>query len=118
MIDPPLAENCEKTTPTLPSNTSSDLTDILPSWCPISLDSDVLRSLHDWDRNHPDHRIPSVLDRIATAMESFAFKTALDLIPNAPFPAGTVVKALAAVVALGLVWENLWRMLLRLMDSS
>jgi hypothetical protein len=36
-------------------------------------------------------------------MESSTFKAALEIIPNVPFPAGSMVKGLVGILALGMV---------------
>jgi hypothetical protein len=61
--------------------------------------------LHDWDEDHDEHQslLHSMTKTITRVMESNVFKSALDLIPNGTVPAGSVVKALAAVVVLGMV---------------
>jgi hypothetical protein len=77
--------------------------DIVPEWVPIQFDSRDLQDLHQWNAANQDKRLPTILERIAKATDTVAFKAALDLIPNYPFPAGNIVKALSVVVALGLV---------------
>jgi hypothetical protein len=77
----------------------------LPAWSPLTINSKMLKELHDWNEAHAEDQslLYSTTTKITRVMESNAFKTALDLIPNGTIPARAVVKALVAVVALGMV---------------
>lgn len=69
---------------------------------PFTINPDVLQELHDWNRRHPSDRLPSVLDRIARIMESKPLVSALDAIPQSPFPVGPLVKSLMALISFGI----------------
>ncbi|KAJ7589666.1 hypothetical protein C8J56DRAFT_939218 [Mycena floridula] len=68
----------------------------------FSIDMESLRELREWHKNNKDQRLPAILKGISKTLESPLFKTALDAIPNQPFPAGSIVKGLASVILLGI----------------
>jgi hypothetical protein len=75
----------------------------LPPWYPLTIDSKILMKLHDWNEDHNEDSLLHWTKKITRVLESNTFKTALELIPNGTIPAGSVVKAIVAVVALGMV---------------
>jgi hypothetical protein len=65
----------------------------------------MLKDLHDWNEAHDEHQslLNSTTRKITMVMESNTFKAALDLIPNGSIPAGSLIKTLVGIVALGIV---------------
>lgn len=89
-------------------------TDPLLSWKPLTLNVDILKSLHDWDKNHgdADEHLPAMLrgvvekirKQVTTALDSKGVQIALEAIPNfGTIPAGSIVRGLIWVALLGLV---------------
>ncbi|KAJ7789372.1 hypothetical protein B0H14DRAFT_3503063 [Mycena olivaceomarginata] len=71
-----------------------------PPWKAWSLDDRFLADLDEWTKKHPeDNKLDIVLDKICEAIRDA--KPWIDLIPNSPFPAGSLIQGLAAVVQLG-----------------
>jgi hypothetical protein len=48
-------------------------------------------------------KVQEKLSKVADMAESEAAKAAMELIPNDPFPAGTLVKGLVSVMVIGVV---------------
>jgi len=65
------------------------------------LDEKFFRDMHGWKDRHPDSTMLKVMERINDAVANnlpFA-----ELVPDTPFPARGLVKALAHLLALGVV---------------
>ena len=84
---------------------SDDIAEIAKPWEPFALNADVLRYLREWNKTHQaaDKHLPNVLGQVAKILDSQGLKIALDAIPNAPIPAGSIVKGLVWIMVLGLV---------------
>jgi hypothetical protein len=65
----------------------------------------MLKEIHDWNEAHVENQslLYLAMTKTTRVMESNAFKIALDLIPTGAIPARYVVKALVAIIALGMV---------------
>ncbi|KAG6905832.1 hypothetical protein DXG01_000480 [Tephrocybe rancida] len=63
------------------------------------LSLDFLEDLIEWDREHPQNTLSDVLTRVSDGIEKG--KPWIGLIPDAPFPAKTLVQGLAMVIQLG-----------------
>jgi hypothetical protein len=72
----------------------------LRPWDTWDLDRKFLNEITRWTDN-PDNRLDRVLDNICTAID--AGKDFLDLIPDSPFPAGTLVRGLGQLIKVGAV---------------
>lgn len=79
---------------------STTMATTAPPWKAWSLDDRFLADLDEWTKKHPeDNKLDIVLDKICEAIKDA--KPWIDLIPNSPFPAGSLIQGLAAVVQLG-----------------
>ena len=83
-----------------PSSKSSMLA---PPWQGWEPDSDFLHKLHKWNIGHKDDRLPAVLAKINRVLESKPLEVALEFIPDHPFPAKSLVKAITSLFLLGSV---------------
>ena len=70
-------------------------------WDSWELDPDFFRALTQWTINHPDTTLDGVLKNVCDAIDRG--KDLLEVIPDAPFPARSLVKALGCLVKLGTV---------------
>jgi hypothetical protein len=71
------------------------------SWDPWELDSKFFDAMSQWTIDHPETTLDRVLDNICIGID--AGKDLLDLIPDNPFPARSLVKALGCLIKLGVV---------------
>jgi hypothetical protein len=78
----------------------------LPAWQPFHLDINVLQSLYAWNEQQRSKRLPALFENIAAILESKGVQFALDLIPDNPFPAGTLAKGLVGFAVLGMVCDD------------
>lgn len=72
-----------------------------PGWDDWKPEAQFLADLNQWNRQNKDNKLSDVLGKINSAIEDS--KPFIDFIPNSPFPAGTLVKALASLIQLGAV---------------
>ena len=69
------------------------------------LDERFFKDMDAWKKEHPDSTLQKVMERISDAVtKSLPF---VELIPDGPFPAGSLVKALAHLLVLGVVCRSL-----------
>ena len=73
----------------------------LRQWETWNLDQKFLDHLTCWTDNHPESRLDRVLDNICTAIDDS--KDFLNLIPDSPFPARSLVQALGQLIKVGTV---------------
>jgi len=64
-------------------------------------DPDFLYKLHKWNIAHKDDKLPAVLTKVNSVLESKPLEAALEFIPNSPFPAKSLVKAMVNLFLLG-----------------
>jgi hypothetical protein len=76
---------------------------LAPPWQGWEPDSNFLHELHEWNKNHKDDKLPAVLAKVNNVLESYPLKAALEFIPDNPFPAKSLVKALMSLFLLGSV---------------
>jgi hypothetical protein len=79
-------------------------------WVGWQVDNEFLKKLHEWNVHEPQStairvmkNVQEKLSKFADLAESEVVKEAMELIPNDPFPAGTLVKALLNVLVIGVV---------------
>jgi hypothetical protein len=75
-------------------------------WAEWEVENDFLQQLDEWNRCNREDTVIRVLRRVhdkLDVLESPSFREVLDLIPNSPFPARTLVKCLLNVLLVGLV---------------
>jgi hypothetical protein len=72
-----------------------------PPWDPWTLDSDFFDSMSQWAIDHPESSLDRVFDKICVGIDNGM--PLLDLIPDSPFPARSLVEALGHLVKLGVV---------------
>jgi hypothetical protein len=82
---------------------SKDQSRLAPPWQGWKPDSNFLYELHKWNIAHKDEKLPAVLAKINSILESKPLEAALEFIPNSPFPAKSLVKALVSLFLLGSV---------------
>ena len=75
----------------------------MPPWKGWEPDPDFLHELHKWNIAHKDDKLPIVLTKVNSVLESKPLEVALEFIPNQPFPAKSLVKALISLFLLGSV---------------
>jgi hypothetical protein len=73
----------------------------LRPWDTWDLDRKFLDDITRWTDNHPESRLDRVLDNICTAID--AGKDFIDLIPDSPFPAGTLIRTLGQLIKVSTV---------------
>ena len=84
-----------------PSGGHTPLVNQLPwneNW---KLDETFFKDMERWKQSHPDSTFSSVMEKVNNAVtmgQSF-----IEVIPDAPFPAGSLVKGLAQLLQLGVV---------------
>ena len=66
-------------------------------------DSSFLCKLHKWNIDHKDNKLPVVLAKVNSVLESKPLEIGLECIPDQPFPAKSLIKALVSLVLLGSV---------------
>jgi hypothetical protein len=74
-------------------------------WKPLTLDMDVLNALHNWNKKEKGKHLPVVLQQVTSAIESRGIRFALELIPNDPFPVGSLVKGMVGFAVVGMVCQ-------------
>jgi hypothetical protein len=78
----------------------------LPAWEPFRLDYELLTNLRLWNKKNQTKRLPAILKSLTDTIESHGARLVSELIPNVPFPAGTLVKGLVGFLVLGLVRKS------------
>ena len=73
----------------------------LRQWETWNLDRKFLDHLTRWTDDHPESRLDRVLDNICIAIDDS--KDFLNLIPDSPFPARSLVQALCQLIKVGAV---------------
>lgn len=66
-------------------------------------DSDLHRTLQEWNARHREGMVSVILQKISTFLESRPVVAALEAIPNSPFMTGTIVRSVSALVIFGVV---------------
>jgi hydroxypyruvate isomerase len=76
----------------------------------VDNDREFLQTLQKWNASKPESSLDQVmkkvqekLNQVADLAESETVKVVMELIPNNPFPAGTLVKGLVSVMVIGVV---------------
>ncbi|KZP08539.1 hypothetical protein FIBSPDRAFT_261721 [Athelia psychrophila] len=70
-----------------------------PSWPSWELDPDFFQAMSRWTMEHPESSLDNVMDKICSAIESS--DSVMQLIPDSPFPARSLVTALVYLLRLG-----------------
>jgi hypothetical protein len=70
-----------------------------------ALDKKFSADLDEWFEKYPDDKLGTVLDKVCKAIKTG--KDFMNLIPDSPFPARSLIQGLAAVVKLGNVYRRL-----------
>ena len=76
---------------------------LAPPWQGWEPDQEFLYKLHQWNIAHKDNKLPAVLAKVNSALESKPLQAALEVIPDNPFPAKSLVKAMIGLFLLGSV---------------
>jgi hypothetical protein len=82
---------------------SKDQSRLAPPWQGWEPDPDFLYKLNKWNIAHKDDKLPAVLTKVNSILESKTLQAALEFIPNSPFPAKSLVKAMISLFLLGSV---------------
>jgi hypothetical protein len=82
---------------------SKDPSRLAPPWRGWEPDSKFLYELHKWNIAHKDDKLPAVLAKFNSILESKPLQAALEFIPNSPFLAKSLVKAMVSLILLGSV---------------
>jgi hypothetical protein len=72
-----------------------------PPWDSWELDPEFFKAMSRWTIEHPETTLDRVLDNICVGIDNG--RDLLELIPDSPFPARSLVKALGYLVKLGTV---------------
>ena len=56
--------------------------------------SNFLSKLHKWNIAHKDNKLPTVLVKVNSILESKSLEAALEFIPDNPFPAKSLIEAM------------------------
>ena len=76
---------------------------LAPPWQGWEPDQEFLYKLHQWNIAHKDNKLPTVLTKVNSTLESKPLQAALEVIPDNPFPAKSLVKAMISLFLLGSV---------------
>ena len=76
---------------------------LAPPWQGWEPDQEFLYELHQWNIAHKDDKLPTVLAKVNSTLESKPLQAALEVIPDNPFPAKSLVKAMISLFLLGSV---------------
>jgi hypothetical protein len=85
---------------------SEDQSGLAPPWQGWEPAPDFLFKLHKWNIDHKDEKLPAVLKRVNSVLESKLLRVEAALeefIPDNPFPAKSLVKAFVSLIQLGTV---------------
>ena len=75
-------------------------------WQGWELEQEFLYKLHEWNKKHKDDKLPAVLAKVNNVLELDSFQAALEFIPDDPFPAKSLVKAMISLFQLGSVSDS------------
>jgi hypothetical protein len=70
-------------------------------WDPWELDPEFFAAMSRWTIEHPESTLDRILDRLCTAIENG--QPLLELIPDSPFPARSLIKGITHLLQLGRV---------------
>ena len=76
---------------------------LVPPWEGWKPDSNFLHELHKWNIANKDRKLPAVLAKVNSILESKPVQAALEFIPSSPFPARPLVKTIVSLIQLGIV---------------
>ncbi|KAF7980318.1 hypothetical protein HWV62_39120 [Athelia sp. TMB] len=71
-------------------------------WDSWELDHKFFKALSQWTLTHPDSTLDKILDDVCAALESGTSNSVMQLIPDSPFPARSLIQALTYVLRLGI----------------
>jgi hypothetical protein len=74
---------------------------LIPTWDSWELDSNFFKAMTRWTIDHPETTLHHVLDNMCVGIGNG--KDLLELIPDSPFPARSLIKAIGYLVKLGTV---------------
>jgi hypothetical protein len=72
-------------------------------WDPWELNPEFFAAMSRWTIDHPESTLDRILDRLCTAIENG--QPLLELIPDSPFPARSLIKGIAHLLQLGRVHD-------------
>ena len=84
---------------------SKDPSRLAPPWKRWEPDSNFLNDLQKWNNTHKNDKLPAILAKVNNILESKPLQAALGFIPDIPFPAKSLVKAMVGLFLLGSVSE-------------
>ena len=79
---------------------------LAPPWQGWNPDQQFLHKLHEWDKKHKDDKLPVILAKVNNVLELDSFQAAMEFIPDNPFPAKSLVKAMISLFQLGSVSDS------------
>ena len=82
---------------------SKDPSQLAAPWQKWEPDSNFLSELHKWSIAHKDDKLPTVLAKVNSILESNPFQAVLKFIPDNPFPTKSLTKAMISLFLLGSV---------------
>ena len=82
---------------------SKDLSPLAPPWQRWEPDSDFLNKLQKWNNTHKNDKLPAILAKVNSILESKPLEAALEFIPDSPFPGKSLVKTMINLFRLGSV---------------
>ena len=82
---------------------SAGLSSLPSQWDSWELDSEFFKAMSRWTLDHPETTLDRVLDSICAGIDNG--KDVLDLIPDSPFPARSLLTALGYLIKLGAVYR-------------
>jgi hypothetical protein len=74
-----------------------------PDWQAWKIDGDAISELRVWGAGLGNSNWRKLADKIDQSLKSETFTAVQDFIPDSPFPAKTLVRALLSIVQLGVV---------------
>jgi len=74
-----------------------------PPWDPWELNPEFFAAMSRWTIDHPESTLDRILERLCTAIESG--QSLLELIPDRPFPARSLIQGITRLLQLGRVRE-------------
>ena len=75
----------------------------MPPWQGWEPDSNFLYELRKWNIARKDDKLPVIFKNVNSALDSESLQAALEFIPDCPFPAKSLVKAMVSLFQLGIV---------------
>ena len=82
---------------------SKDTSRLAAPWQGWEPKSNFLSKLHKWNIAHKDNKLPTVLAKVNSILESKSLEAALEFIPDNPFPDKSLIKAMISLFLLGSV---------------